>query len=231
MAFEIAQDATVNNLLQDTDVAASFQDIITTELTKWQSSELSTSSQQGADLFAEFIKWVQQHYQMDPEKAVLKPIFAAWQSYKALKLQSSIYKKSLTAHLKLTASDEARLAFVSQIQPAQRLHKLTQPYPPKGLWWYERDDIFQRWHDTLMFGKQADTHKKHHPLTKVDPQKLQWTVNADQNAIICDADTGDLVLMVVQNFCPDADVLNWADSKVKEIVDYKRSVRVCTFLL
>jgi len=58
-----------------------------------------------------------------------------------------------------------------------------------------------------MHGKQPDKRLPCHEFSSVDHGQLQQIVGADENIVIHDASTGELVMVVLWNFCADPSVL------------------------
>ncbi|KAL6307113.1 hypothetical protein BKA93DRAFT_700359, partial [Sparassis latifolia] len=55
--------------------------------------------------------------------------------------------------------------------------------------------------------------------------KLARIVGPTESVIFYDEKTGKLIRMVLRDFCSDEDVLKWFDAVIKEVVDYKKSIR------
>lgn len=209
---------------------AYFREALVTELTICWRKFQSSGPEASKDIFSDFVKRLKELGNRNPQPPELAFMFQMLQRYEAVRASFQVYKKSLMRQLLLTASDDTRLQFVAGI-PSISLKRLTQAYPPKGWWWFETEKIQRKWSSLLIHGKQADSRKKRHPLLKVEQDKLQHIVRADESVLIRDEATGELALMVVRNFCPNEDVLDWADARVREIVAYKRSIRVRSFQL
>ncbi|KAF8836612.1 hypothetical protein BDN67DRAFT_983812 [Paxillus ammoniavirescens] len=177
-----------------------------------------------ADIFSDFIDTVGELYATKPGLAPLQPLFSAWLAFKAAKAQSGVRRRQLITCLGLSPASKDHKARLAVVQ-THFLPALAKPYPPEGFWWYESDVIRDAWYDHLSFGKQPDQQLKRHPLCPVDPGRLQLQIPAGESAIIRDAETEEVVMVVMQNFCEDADVLSWVDGKVRKVVGHKRSVR------
>ncbi|KAG9308013.1 hypothetical protein JVU11DRAFT_2183 [Chiua virens] len=240
VAYCAATDAVIISLLYKAEIPF-FQDAITTELASlWHSLHpaphppmlLPTPLEpcqhcysNKANLFAEFIQWTGNQWIKDPDNQAFQLLFTAWHAFKKAKDQARSQKRALIRKLRLKSSAEQRKNFIKHL-PEIKLVELPKPYPPKGFWWYESGRALQKWEMILTQGKQADKRKKRFPLLKIDSKQLQHTVPSGSSAIIRDAKTGELVLMVVRDFCQDLGVLNWADGVVREVIGHKRSVRL-----
>ena len=108
------------------------------------------------------------------------------------------------------------------------LRKLRTPYPAINEWICESDAIDDKWSDYLKHDPRAqpDSRRKRQPIFRTNPSNLSLDIGADQSAIIYDAETGDLILVVLQNFCSEPDLLSYIEGIIKQAVDFRRSIRV-----
>jgi hypothetical protein len=56
-------------------------------------------------------------------------------------------------------------------------------------------------------------------------EQLAHDLPSDQSAIYMDGD--ELIMLVLRDFCPRSDVVNWVDDVVRAGVQVRKSVRVC----
>ncbi|KAH9834910.1 uncharacterized protein C8Q71DRAFT_710792, partial [Rhodofomes roseus] len=66
-----------------------------------------------------------------------------------------------------------------------------------------------------------------YPVLTLDPNQLKLIIRADEGAMVRDAATGELVAVVIRNFCKDAPVLDYVNSTITVACDSKRDSRVC----
>jgi hypothetical protein len=109
------------------------------------------------------------------------------------------------------------------------LSELDTPYPLARHWICETDEIDAKWHSYLYDDprSQPDRRRPRIPISLLDPAKLQLDIKADENALIYDRNTGELVLVVIRNFCQDRNLLVHIDEVIKQSVDCRKSIRVC----
>ena len=100
--------------------------------------------------------------------------------------------------------------------------------PPEGYWICESEEIQDLWAYQIDFGKQPDNCKKHLPHMVVDLTRLAHDLPPNQSALF--VDKGELVMLVVHNFCNQPDVVQTIDV-VFTSVQAKKSVQVCLFFL
>ncbi|XP_006454211.1 hypothetical protein AGABI2DRAFT_61502 [Agaricus bisporus var. bisporus H97] len=109
--------------------------------------------------------------------------------------------------------------------PVERLEELKNPYPPPGKFVCEDDNIRQLWHRRIMEAKQADKRLKRCEPLVIDSKELVRTVGVSENLVVRDSLTGEIVLMVVRQFCRDIDIIAWMEDIVVEAVDICRNIR------
>lgn len=111
------------------------------------------------------------------------------------------------------------------------LPKQKTPYPPINYWMCESDAIDQKWRDYLKYDPRAqpDRRRKRQPIFRTDPSKLSLDIEADQSAVVCDAQTGELIMLVLRDFCTDPDLLSHIEGVIKQAVECRKSMRVSHF--
>jgi len=65
----------------------------------------------------------------------------------------------------------------------------------------------------------------------LDEAELQKVVGVSESAIFKDADTGEIVAVVLRNVCGEQGVLDWVTDVIHENVGWRRNVRVSTLCL
>jgi hypothetical protein len=108
------------------------------------------------------------------------------------------------------------------------MKKSKTPFPPKRQWLSESHEITQLWNEHLTTGKLHDNRRSRYPIVTARPNNKDWrrVVRSDEDIIVRDAKTNEIVLLVMRNFCGDPEVLEWADSVVQTGVATKKSVRL-----
>ncbi|KAL4065051.1 hypothetical protein J3A83DRAFT_4190494 [Scleroderma citrinum] len=149
---------------------------------------------------------------------------AAIEGYHAAKQKGM---KQFIFRMGLSWNDKHQLKFLAGIQDVMVVEWYKADiYPPKGYWWYEKEIIKERWEPLVQEGKQADKRKKQYPLFQVNQSALQHYIGVDEQAIIKDSKTDEIIAIILRNFCKEQSVLTWVDKKVHEIVAKKKSVRL-----
>ncbi|TFY50971.1 hypothetical protein EVJ58_g10807, partial [Rhodofomes roseus] len=103
--------------------------------------------------------------------------------------------------------------------------KLNKPYPHEFKWVCEDKKSMTGWGPSIRKGKQADERKKRRGMHTLKPDKLQLVVSVGESAMIRDADSGDLIAVVVRGFCEDHEILDSTNLTVTDACDAKRNVR------
>lgn len=109
--------------------------------------------------------------------------------------------------------------------PRYDVSPLPTPYPPLGEFISETEAIHRKWSRFFRRAKQADGRLPRRPVHRLDPSQIQLTVPADKSCTIYDSSTGELIGVVIRNFCPDPDVVEWAEEILEQGVGWKKSVR------
>ncbi len=121
------------------------------------------------------------------------------------------------------------------------VHKLRTPYPPKYAHISKSKAITNKWQKRIYIDPQPDRRQKRRPIHQVNKKKLQATIPADKSCRIIDADTGELIAVVLRSVAAKADggakgparpgsdaagFLDWAASAVEDGIHGRRSIRV-----
>jgi hypothetical protein len=125
-------------------------------------------------------------------------------------------------------SPDTREAFLGATRTVF-LSKLDIPYPIAKHWICETDEIDHKWRDYLQNDprSQPDRRRPRLPIFRLDPAKLQLDIKADENVLVYDQSSGELLLVVIRNFCKDPNLLEHIDGIIKQSVECRRSIRVC----
>jgi hypothetical protein len=125
-------------------------------------------------------------------------------------------------------SPRTRDAFLGAIRTIS-LAKLDTPFPIVKHWICETDAVDHKWQDYLHNDPRAqpDRRRPRLPIFRLDPAQLQLDINADENALVYDQSTGELLLVVIRNFCQNPDLLAHIDRIIKQSVECRKSMRVC----
>lgn len=115
--------------------------------------------------------------------------------------------------------------------PTVNLPKLQEEYPPAGKDIYESEAIHQIWKNYRKTKPYPDSRGDWKPYYKLDPTRLQYTVEEDKSVIIRDSKSGEIVCMVIQNFSNnEGGILEWVNGVIKKNTEVRKSVRVSFFL-
>jgi hypothetical protein len=115
--------------------------------------------------------------------------------------------------------------------PIHHLPRLAVEYPRAGTWVVETSKIRKLWKKRLMEDPQPDHRHKQLPIDLLDWDLLALDIAPNEDAIIYDAVTGELVLVVIRNFCLHLALVKFVDNVVQLAILMKRSIRVRNSLL
>lgn len=102
------------------------------------------------------------------------------------------------------------------------------PYPPRGEWVVEHPNVMHLWKKFLTKRKLPDKRGSHAPLHMINMDSLFALIGPDEDAIVYDEDTGEVVLIVYRNICAADELVDKADSVVVQAVDMLKNCRVST---
>jgi hypothetical protein len=106
------------------------------------------------------------------------------------------------------------------------LPKLKSEYPPSHFDIYESEAAHKTWKEYRDKTPYPDCRGKWKPFHKLDPDRLQYTVQEGESVIIRDSETKEIVCMVIQNFSENkGDVLDWVNEVIRENTDVRKSVQ------
>ena len=106
-----------------------------------------------------------------------------------------------------------------------KISKLETPYPAVKHWMCESDSIDNKWRDYLQKDPRAQPDRRlpRLPIIRVDPAKLQLDIQINESALVYDTESGELVLLVLRNFCGDADLLSHIDDIITAVCIYNET--------
>lgn len=113
--------------------------------------------------------------------------------------------------------------------PTIRLAQKREAYPPRGHDIYETPEARKIWEEFQARTPYPDRRggKTWKPLHKLNPKRLQHTVEAHESAIIRDTKTDDIIGIVIRNFTNNNQrLLDWIDGIIAENTGSRKSVRV-----
>ena len=111
------------------------------------------------------------------------------------------------------------------------LPKLATPYPAINHWICESATIDDKWRKFLKDDPRAqpDKRRARQSIFYMHPSQLSLDIGADQSVMVHDANTGQLILIVLRNFCRDPDLLSHIEGIIKQAVECRKSIRVSHF--
>lgn len=179
----------------------------------------------GREPFAEFVKQCKKYDANLPKR------LRAALSYRTKKADSQRRTHArLVSKLGLgPASEAAKLAAFQNVVPTIHLRRLKKAYPDLFKWVCESPETKGVWEAWVNDKPLSDKRHSRREMMVEDPEQLAYIVAADQNAIIRDSDTGEIICVVIRDFCADIEVVAWVSAVVAEAVGLKRSVRASVF--
>jgi hypothetical protein len=137
-------------------------------------------------------------------------------------------RKQLVENLGLTPKTRhSRIANIRTV----RLTRLEAPYPPPMRDIYETEEIGDIWHNHRNGKEHPDGRSRTTghwmELEKLDKSMLSLIVGPDESVIVRDAQTDEIVSVVIRDFCGDCEVLDWVNGIIDENVGLRRGIRVC----
>lgn len=111
-----------------------------------------------------------------------------------------------------------------------KLPRLEEPYPPPDRDIYETEEIAEIWRNHRAHKKHPDRRGKFGDswpkLERLDDTKLGLVVGVDESVIVYDAESGDVVAVVIRDFVGNDEILEWISGIVDENVGLRRGIRV-----
>jgi hypothetical protein len=130
--------------------------------------------------------------------------------------------------LRLNYKPAHRNAFLDTLDSLS-VTALSTSYPPYKHWVCETAEIRNKWEEHILYSKQPDVRQpRRDQITIINPHLLKHNIPPNQSVIIREGE--QVVGLVIRNFCPDDQVLWWADKIVQDTVEAKTCARVCDHL-
>ncbi|RDB28016.1 hypothetical protein Hypma_002267 [Hypsizygus marmoreus] len=172
----------------------------------------------GSDLFRMFISWCH------ATKPLPVNLQTAMQARAHTEMQKRATKRAFIRRTNLDWRHSDRDAFLSTI-PVITVKALKTPFPPVGHHIATSPSIVKKWHHHLAFGKQADKRKRRLPIHLLNSSKLIADIAPTDSALLKNK-KGDIIGMVIRNFCPDEGAVAWADSIAEQAVSLRKNIRM-----
>ena len=136
-------------------------------------------------------------------------------------------KRTFIHRISLDSSPDSRDAFLGAIK-IFCISQLGTPYPSVKHGICETDDIDHKWHNFLYNDPKAhpNLHCPRLPILCLDLTKLQLDIKADEDALVYDETSNELLMVVIRNFSRDPNLLKHIEGIIKQSVDCWRSIRV-----
>ena len=125
-----------------------------------------------------------------------------------------------------TARRERRLKFLESHCTVVRVKKLDEPYPPTKEWVVETPEIGEKRQDWCEKRKLRDKREGYFPVHLLDSTKLQHTVKEDASELIVDANTKELLAVVIRSWCAEQPVIDAIAAHIADSPNIQRSARV-----
>lgn len=104
---------------------------------------------------------------------------------------------------------------------------MEEEYPPQDHDIYETDAAHAIWENHRKTTPFPDKRGDWKPFHKLNPDCLQYIVDADESVIIRDSETKEIVCMVLRNFSNNREkLLEWVNRVIIENSEARKSVRV-----
>jgi hypothetical protein len=165
-----------------------------------------------------FLAWCSNSSAVPPE------VHSAVQSRRASATRHRLKKRRLIARANLNSKRPIGGAGSCEV-PTEVVNEPARPYPPPGFWLFESEAIRKKWKYALEEGKQADSRKPRMPMLRLDMKKIHHNVRFDESKIYTNS-SGEVIAIIIRDFCPHAGLVSWGDDAVKESVPLHRSCRV-----
>ncbi|KAH9911012.1 uncharacterized protein B0H18DRAFT_893745 [Fomitopsis serialis] len=102
----------------------------------------------------------------------------------------------------------------------------SEVYPEFDTWVAESLQIRVCWTRAIEEGKQADRRHKRHPIEREEAERLAYEVRENENVVFRDIDSGEIIMIVLRNFCRDALVVEGVNATMELALAMRKSVRL-----
>ena len=227
LANNLANDITFHKLFSNSLTKDSIQEATEYLRTHLESLLAPTPMTQKKELFSDFINFCMEPHNSGSISVPLKKIINDWQvtaltqhvEHRRLVNQAGLNWKSPNQIICCDAKINAIWWY--------DLLPLATAYPPAGKWVLESSKTEQLWVQKLLHNPQPDRRLKWHLIQCLVWEQLALNVPPNADAIIYDAQTGHLALLVLRNFCMHPGLLDFIDEVVNLAVAMKQSIQVC----
>ncbi|RDB18282.1 hypothetical protein Hypma_000646 [Hypsizygus marmoreus] len=172
----------------------------------------------GSDLLRIFLSWCHD------TKPLPTNLQAAIQARAHAEMQKRATKRAFIRRTNLDWKRSDRDAFLATI-PIKTVKALKTPFPPVGHHIAISPSIVKKWHHHLAFGKQPDKRKRRLPIHLLNSSKLIADIAPSDSAIFKN-NKGEIIGMVIRNFCPDEGAVTWADSIAEQALSLRKNIRM-----
>ena len=109
-----------------------------------------------------------------------------------------------------------------------KLEKQNSQFPPKNTWLIEGSDYYHKlWASHLETGRLYDRRTTRKTVQhNTDSDQWSYIVSEHESVKVVDQETGDLVLLVLRQFCNDYSTLGWVNGVCEHGLELKKSVRL-----
>ncbi|KAI0377192.1 hypothetical protein F5Y04DRAFT_189981 [Hypomontagnella monticulosa] len=133
----------------------------------------------------------------------------------------------LIMDLGLNWSPKRRERFLSRVKTVY-VKRLKEPYPLDGYFTAATSKAKRQW-KTYWEGKRVQepwrNKGQRREIVGFHPSRLQYVIQPEESAVFRDADTGEIVLVVLRNFVPDEDIRESMVDICKEIIPTRIDAR------
>jgi hypothetical protein len=108
-----------------------------------------------------------------------------------------------------------------------------KPYPPFGIYAAETTEITQRNHEFVNERVLPDRRKSRKLICNLwsgDVGSFRFDLDPGQSGVFRDADTNELVMVVIRNACGDQRIIDFLDRTIQKVIETRTNIRVSTIL-
>lgn len=172
-----------------------------------------------------FKSWLGSQPSLDPL------VVAALRVAQAGKAATESAKYDLLRALMLNPNNAATQQKIQELRDSIPVHlvqsfPVESAYPPVDEWIVESEEIDRIWRGHIETGKLPDRRNPRYPMHRVDPSHLSFDLKPDCSAVFKDATTGEVIMVVMRDFCRDKATLDWITEVVLENIEVERNIRV-----
>ncbi|RDB30477.1 hypothetical protein Hypma_007129 [Hypsizygus marmoreus] len=180
-------------------------------------SQLKISAR-GLDLFRSFLTWCRS------AKSLSTNLQAAIQARAHAEMQKRATKHAFIQRTNLDWKHFDRDAFLATI-PIKEVKALKTPFPPIGHHIAISPSIAKKWRHYFASAKQPDKRKRRRPIHLLNSSKLTVDLPPTESALFKNK-KGDIIGMVIRNFCPNQGAVAWADLVAERALSLRKNIRM-----